>query len=450
MRILSVISRLILGIVFIFSGFVKAVDPLGATYKFSDYFTAFRLQFLDFSALPLAIFLAAFEMLLGITLILGYRRRTVYRAVMWFLSFFTLLTLVLAIFNPVSDCGCFGDALILTNWQTFLKNVVLMMFVFVLYLHRDQDTGTSYGLREWIIIGVLFCMASGFSVWNYRHLPLLDFRPYGVGTVIREKMEIPEGAPVDEYKTTLTYRNRETGKSASFTIDNYPKDTIHWTFEKSESRLISRGFEPPIHDFAIMDSDGADLVDRILADKGYTLLMLCPDLNKADGESLRLAGEWSKLELLAGNFVYYAVTATSSAEVLSITSGLNLDYPFKAADETMLKTMIRSNPGFMLLKNGIILEKWGFRDFPAIGQIYPAWSDMITTASEPLDEKAEMLMEAGGYNAFSYDILDFEQFMPGLVYQRDAHTKKLYVILLFMLGVVTLLLISGKIAPVTL
>ncbi|MCK4749512.1 MAG: DoxX family membrane protein, partial [Bacteroidales bacterium] len=134
MKYFKFLSRFVLGVVFIFSGFVKAVDPLGSAYKFSDYFIAFKLDFLEFSALPLSIFLSAFELVLGITLLLGYRRRIVYWILMWFMAFFTLITFVLAIFDPVSDCGCFGDALILTNWQTFLKNLVLMIFVLALYL----------------------------------------------------------------------------------------------------------------------------------------------------------------------------------------------------------------------------------------------------------------------------------------------------------------------------
>ena len=142
MKYIRLISRIILGVVFIFSGFVKVVDPLGSAYKFADYFNAFRLGFLEFAALPLGIFLAAFELLLGIVLILGYRRRIVFLVSMWFMSFFTLLTFILAIFNPVSDCGCFGDALILTNWQTFFKNVVLMVFVLILYFHRKKELGS--------------------------------------------------------------------------------------------------------------------------------------------------------------------------------------------------------------------------------------------------------------------------------------------------------------------
>ncbi len=271
MKYVKVVSRIILGIVFIFSGFVKAVDPLGSAYKFADYFSAFKLGFLEFSALPLGVFLAVFELVLGITLILGYRRKTVYWILMWFMSFFTLLTFVLALSNPVSDCGCFGDALILTNWETFLKNVILMVFVLILYLQRKQEVETGLRYREWMVIIIFFAGAACFSIWNYRHLPLLDFRPYDVGTVIQDEMEIPEGVPVDEYETTLIYKNKETGKSEEFSMENYPRDTLVWEFESSDSKLVNKGYEPPIHDFAIMDEYGDDLADEILNNRDYSL-----------------------------------------------------------------------------------------------------------------------------------------------------------------------------------
>ncbi|TFH26781.1 MAG: DoxX family protein, partial [Bacteroidia bacterium] len=207
MKYIRLLSRIILGMVFIFSGFVKAVDPLGSAYKFADYFAAFRLGFLEFLALPMGVLLSAFELVLGIILILGYRKRVIFAVTLWFMVFFTVLTFILALFNPVSDCGCFGDALILTNWQTFYKNVVLMVFVLILWVARKKESDSGPVVGEWVVIGGLYVMASLFSFWNYRHLPLIDFRPYDVGTVISEKMNVPEGMPVDEYKTSLVYKN---------------------------------------------------------------------------------------------------------------------------------------------------------------------------------------------------------------------------------------------------
>ncbi len=423
------------------------VDPLGSAYKFADYFNAFRLGFLEFAALPLGIFLAAFELVLGIILILGYHRRIVFLVSMWFMSFFTLLTFILAIFNPVSDCGCFGDALILTNWQTFFKNVVLMVFVLILYFHRKNELGSDRRIGEWVVVGVLFLMASSFSFWNYRYIPLVDFRPYEVGTVIAEGMEIPEGAPQDQYETSLVYKNRETGKSESFTIENYPKDTLLWVFESSDSKLIKKGFEAPIHDFAIMDEDGNNLADEILADRDYSLVLISNNLTDADQSALQIAQGWSQLEILASDFTFYAVTATPSAEVQSITSALNLGYGFYAADEIMLKTIVRSNPGFVLLKNGTILEKWGYRDFPAIEDLDPEWSELVGNASAPMDEEAQLLMEAGLYEEFSFDVVDFDRFLPELLLKQSARRGERRAIVAFIMGILILLLLSQYVAP---
>ena len=448
MKYIRLLSRLLVGVVFIFSGFVKAVDPLGSAYKFADYFTAFKLGFLEFLALPMGIFLSAFELILGLTLVLGYRRKTTFTVLLWFMSFFTLLTFILALFNPVSDCGCFGDALILTNWQTFFKNVVLMVFVLLLYFGRNSTYDSGPVLREWMVVGVLFAGASFFSFWNYRHLPLIDFRPYDVGTVIREEMEIPDGVATDEYTTTLIYRNKETGKSESFSMENYPKDTLQWVFVDSESKLVSKGYDPPIHDFAIMDAYGNDLVDEILSNRGYSLFMISHDLAGADKEALSHAGEWSQLEVFASDFSFYAVTSATSAEVESISSELGLGYPFLAGDEIMLKTIVRSNPGFMLVKNGTILGKWAYRDFPTLEQLDPYWSELIGNASAPLDEETQLLMEAGGaYDEFSFDVVEFDHFIPELLLNEDARKRENGVSLAFALALFIAILLSGYISP---
>jgi len=448
MKYIRLLSRLIVGVVFIFSGFVKAVDPLGSAYKFADYFFAFKLDKLEFLALPMGIFLSAFEIVLGISLILGYRRKAMFVVLMWFMSFFTLLTLVLALFNPVSDCGCFGDALILTNWETFFKNVVLMVFVLVLYLSRKSNTGSTTVLREWMVIAGLYIFASLFSYWNYRHLPLMDFRPYDVGTVISEEMEIPEGASVDEYETSLIYRNRMTGGTSTFTMEDYPKDTLKWEFVDSESKLVKKGYEPPIHDFAIMDPNGYDLVDEILSDEGYSMFMLAYNLEAADKEALINAGEWSQLELFASDFSFYAVTAATSAAVESISEELGLGYQFLAGDEIMLKTIVRSNPGFLLIKNGIILGKWAYRDLPGLEDLDPQWSELIGNASAPLDVEAQLLMEAGVSEELSFDLIEFDHFIPGLLLEDGAAKREKGVSLAFILTLILVLFLAGYISPI--
>jgi uncharacterized membrane protein YphA (DoxX/SURF4 family) len=450
MKYIKLVSRVVLGLVFIFSGFVKAVDPLGSAYKFADYFTAFRLDFLEFSALPLAIVLAAFELILGLALLLGYRRKIVYTILLWFMLFFTVLTFILAIFNPVSDCGCFGDALILTNWQTFLKNVVLMLFVVVLFFGRKAEKQGGSPAKEWLILFLIYAGLILFSAWNFRHLPLIDFRPYDVGTVIRQDMEFPDDAPVDEYESVLVYRNLDDGKEQQFSLADYPRDTSKWDFVSSDSKLIRKGYEPPIHDFAIMDEFGTDIVESLLSDPKYTLLMISYDLDKADAQALDLAEQWSQLELLADDFTFIAVSASTTALVERVISDHGLTYPFFAGDEIMLKTMVRSNPGFMLISNGSILEKWGYRDFPSLSDLDPNLLQELENATSPLSDEEQMLMEAGVFEDFSFGVLEFASYVPNLIFSKGSLVREKGVVSSFILGIICLVALSALITPVEL
>jgi len=362
MKLLNFISRIITGSVFIFSGFVKAVDPLGLTYKFSDYFIAFGIQFLEPIALPLAILLSSVEFLIGISLFFGYKYKLAAWILVIFMSFFTVLTFILALTNPVSDCGCFGDAIILTNWQTFFKNLCILPFTFIIFIYRKKISGLYPILNEWIFLGVFAIVIIILQIYSLRHLPPVDFRPYSIGTYIPGKMIVPEGAPVDEYKTYLYYE--KDGKVKEFTDENFPWQDTTWKFVESKHVLVKKGYEPPIHDFTMIDEYGYDHSEIVLADKGYSLLLITDNLSKANKEALKYA---NKLAVAAesNNWSFYCLNASSESEVEEIKRSLELDYQCLTTDEITLKTIIRSNPGLMLIKEGIIIDKWHFRDFPA-------------------------------------------------------------------------------------
>ena len=221
MKIIRSLARIIVGIVFVFSGFVKAVDPLGSTYKFIDYFNDFGMEFLVPLAFPLAVVLSSLELVMGISFLFGYRMKLVSWAVLLFMSFFTVLTFILAIYNPVSDCGCFGDALILTNWQTFWKNIIFMLFTIIVFSGRNSFPSIRGAIAEWGILAFFFSGAIGLSSYCNNHLPILDFRPYKVGTHIPTASAIPDGAPADVYDTRLYYRNIENGKVTKTKKDGY-------------------------------------------------------------------------------------------------------------------------------------------------------------------------------------------------------------------------------------
>lgn len=353
MKIIRLISRIIVGSVFIFSGFVKAVDPLGSAYKFSDYFQAFHLDFLKFAGLPLAILMCTAEFITGISVLSGIRLRWGIIGAVILMAFFTPLTFILALTNPVSDCGCFGDAVHLTNWQTFGKNILLLIFVIVLFAGRKSVTPILKPVKEWVLILCMTLLFIFFSIYNLRYLPVIDFLPYKSGTNIPDKMKRPQGAIADQYITTFVYE--KDGQKKDFTIKNYPANDTTWKFVEQKSSLIKKGYVPPIHDLTIVNMQNEDITELILTNPGYTLLMITKKLNEADPGNLAKGFETGKLCKNIG-IGFYVLSSSGSDELKSLGSELN----YCSTDETTLKTMMRANPGYILIKNGTIIGKWSW------------------------------------------------------------------------------------------
>ncbi len=393
MEIFRTFSRIIVGIVFIFSGFVKGIDPMGSTYKFIDYFNAFGLGFLVPLALSLAIILSTAELLIGIGLLYGYRMRFISWAVFLFMSFFTILTFVIAITNPVTDCGCFGDALILTNWHTFFKSIVLFIFATVIFIHRNKYQVMTGPVAEWSVLTFFLIVSLIFSFYNYNHLPLIDFRPFSIGSNIPAGMEIPENAPVDKFETKLIYKNKSTGIQQTFSIENFPDDSL-WEFVSSDSKIISKGYVPPIHDFNIVAPNGQEITDQILNSPDYTFLLVSYNLNEADRKGLKDGANLYKIAQSLDNIDFYALTATIDNDILSLKDSLKLEYDFCSVDEIVLKTIIRSNPGLLLLKNGTIIAKWHYNDFPSPSDLGPNFERLIASYPLPLGADLNKLKQA--------------------------------------------------------
>ncbi len=357
MKGLRVISRIITGIVFMFSGIVKGIDPLGSAYKFHDYFQAFNLNFLYPLVLPLSVLLCTAEFISGFSVLSGYRQKLGITGVFILMLIFTPLTLVLALTNPVSDCGCFGDAIHLTNWQTFWKNVVLMILAIILFTGRKQVINVFKPLKEWMLIGSAAAIFIGFCLLNLRYLPVIDFLPYKTGTIIAESMKIPEGMPPDKYETTFIYEKDNIRKE--FTLENYPAEDTSWKFIDQKSVLVEKGYIPPIHDFSITLHGGSDITGQILSSKGYTLLMISKKIEEAKPERLEKGFE-TGMKLINNGTGFYVISASTGDVINRFNNGL----PFCSADETTLKTMVRSNPGYMLLKDGAIIGKWSWANLP--------------------------------------------------------------------------------------
>ena len=286
MKIIRIICRILTGVVFVFSGFVKAIDPWGFTYKLQDYFEAFHLDFLDGIAFPLAVTASTLELVIGLNLLAGIRMRLTSWLLLLFMSFFTILTFILAIYNPVSDCGCFGDAIILTNWQTFWKNIIILVPTLVVFWQRNRYKNLYDCPSEWTLAASFALLGVFLSVYCYHNLPLMDFRPYSTGTHIPDKMVIPEGMPADVYETILVYEKE--GVQQEFTAENFPWQDSAWVWKETRQKLVKKGYEPPIHDFLITSSDGFDITEDLLQEPGFTFLIVAYDLSKPNRKTFEM------------------------------------------------------------------------------------------------------------------------------------------------------------------
>lgn len=358
------ICRFLLAGVFIFSGFIKANDPYGTAYKIQDYLEAWGFQHLIPDAFPYlgAMAMGVFEFALGFYMLFGIHRRITPTLMLAVMSFMTPLTLWLAIANPISDCGCFGDAVKLTNWETFWKNIVLLIAAISVFKWRKTGIVKLVSEKvDWLVAlyGVVFIII--YTLYCIRELPVFDFRPYHIGADIRKGMEIPEGEKPTTYETTFIYA--KDGVEKEFTIDNFPSDTT-WTFIDSKTRIKEKGYEPPIHDFSIMSQeDGTDLTDMILDDESYTFLLVAPHLRNADDSDIDLINEVYDYSLEHG-YRFLCLTASSDEDIAMWQDNTGAEYPFALTDEITLKTIIRSNPGLVLLKKGVVINKWSNNQLP--------------------------------------------------------------------------------------
>ena len=356
------ICRFILAATFIFSGYVKAIDPLGTLYKLKDYAAAMALNDIlpDWALVIVAIALGALEFSLGVFMLFAVRRHAVSKLTLALMSVMTALTVWIYIADPVKDCGCFGDALKLTNGETLLKNIVLIACA-ALVAWRPVDMARFISrTNQWIVKYYTIAYIVVTSVYCLYTLPIFDFRPYRVGTNIKQGMEIPEGAEQPEFESTFILR--KNGVTREFTLDNYPDST--WEYVDTKTVQTKKGYEPPIHDFAITTNDtGEDITEQVLTKKGYTFLLVSPRLAVADDSNF---GDIDQIyEYAAENGVdFFCLTASTNEDIERWRELTGAEYKFCNADETTLKTMIRSNPGLILLKDGTIIGKWSHNALP--------------------------------------------------------------------------------------
>lgn len=337
-NVLYSISRWVMALLFIFSGVAKSINPFGLSIQLGDYFSVMGLAFLK----PLAglggVLLPSLELLLGVMLALGLSRKIAAWGTLLSMSFFTLLTLWIALFNPVTDCGCFGDLVKLTNWETFIKNIILLPFAVVLFIGRTRYPST----------GKMFYLAAiplsvSLSFYSWFNLPLIDATPYKIGVNIAQSMSVPQGAEQAEVETLLLYKNIKEGTIHEFKIDDPEwQDDSKWEYVETKSKTIREGYTPPITNLPMVDVNGQDMTHDILAYDGVVTLVVTNDFD---------------------NLAIDTIDALRGRVVVLTSARLPVLPPFQHAelynsDYSVISTMIQNrNGGILILDNGTIVKK---------------------------------------------------------------------------------------------
>lgn len=378
------VCRFVLGATFVFSGFVKAVDPLGFFYKIQDYLAAFGMPWVpQILSLLTAIGLSAIEFCVGIFLLVGIRRRLAALLALLMMLVMTPLTLYLALFDPVADCGCFGDAWVLTNWQTFGKNIVLLAMAVVVYRWKADILRFVTPKLAWMVSMYTFLFIFVLAFYCLANLPILDFRPYKIGVNLKQAMEIPEGAKLSVLETYFILE--KDGQRQEVTWDNYPDST--WTLVGTRTVELEPGYEPPIKDFNITSLEtGENLTDRILSDTGYVFLLVMPRVENADDSHIDLINEIYDYSVENG-YAFYALTSSPAEAVEFWSDRTGGEYPFGVVDDITLKTIIRSNPGLLLLKGGTVLNKWSDNRLPDEYVLTDRLENLPLGQQKPVDDR---------------------------------------------------------------
>ena len=358
MKVLVVISRIIVGVLFIISGFIKLNDPVGFSFKLEEYFSAavLNLEFLTPMALAIAIFMVIFEVVLGVMLLLGYQVKFTVWSLLAMIVFFTFLTLYSAVTGKVTDCGCFGDALKLTPWESFFKDIVLLGFILVLFIKKELITPLFTNKIRLIGSGVSLLLCIFYVVHVLNHLPVIDFRPYKIGANIMEEMTVPDDAPKAVYE--YAWRFKVDGEEQILkTLGDYP--SVNGEFIDVETTEVQKGYEAPIHDYT-MEKDGTDHTETIM-NWDNVIVVIARDISEIDVDGMNDIKIVTD-EALKQGYKVIGMSSSSVEEIAPIKQKLGLNFDFYFCDLTTLKTIVRSNPGILELKNGTIMQKLHYND----------------------------------------------------------------------------------------
>lgn len=360
-KLINTLFRYLVALVFVFSGFVKLVDPYGTAYKIADYLETVHINLPFGLALIISMILSISEFTLGLNALFKSCYRVTSILLLAFVSLFTLLTLYIAIADPVQDCGCFGDALVISNWQTFGKNIIILILSIVIVRNRNYMRNRVEMIYQKLLTFSFILIAFIIALSAVRHLPFMDFRPYAVGAYIPEQMKVPEGMPQDVYETIFIYE--KGGEQEEFTEDNYPWQDTTWSYVDSKTTLISEGAEAPIHDFVIEHPEMGDITLDVLEDDNYSFLLVAPHLDKSSLKHLEEIENIKEYCDIKG-YRFLVLTSSIDAVVSNYKSHFKTSLEVCNMDEITLKTIVRSHPGLVILKGGTVLEKYHHNDLP--------------------------------------------------------------------------------------
>jgi len=367
MRALTQISRILVGILFIISGFIKANDTIGFSYKLVEYFEIFNMHFFVDYAVSMAMFICIFEIMVGVALLLGAYTRLNMWLLLLMIVFFTILTGYSAITNKVTDCGCFGDAIKLKPVESFLKDVVLLVFIVIMFIGQKHikpmiANKTIVG----IALGVSLLVTTFFTFNTYMFLPKIDFLPYKVGNDIGQLMTLPEGAKKDSVAMIFIYE--KDGKRLELGVNDIGQIDDTYTFIDRVDKVIVEGDKAPIHDFKLFDMNGVDYTDSLLMQKGFRLILVQTHIAKSrSGMEPQLAKLAADCQ--ANGVGFWALTNTTLTEVEPYRHEYQLAFNYYNMDATPLKSMVRSNPGLVLLKDNVVIKKWSAYGIPTFDKV---------------------------------------------------------------------------------
>ena len=369
------IARIFTGVLFIFSGLIKANDPVGFSYKLEEYFQVFHTSFLNEYSVAIAILLCSIEIILGAFLLLGIWRKKVAWGLLLLIIFFTFLTFYSAFFEVVTSCGCFGDAIPLTPWQSFGKDILLLILILYIFFKRKEISPIITDAYTTNIVSALIVVISiAFGIYTYSFLPILDFLPYKKGNNLPTLMSIPEGATLDEYETVYTLKNKVSNEEKSLTDKEYLSTEI-WKDETWEiigdpkTTLLSKGYQAPISDLIISDENGFESTDIIIENPEYNFIIVAYDLNTTNQNALKKLNDLANK--MTEEFMTRTVILTASSHTLAenLSNDLGLTTEFLYADAIPLKSIVRTNPGLVLMKNGTVIEKWSYHLTPSFERV---------------------------------------------------------------------------------